>query len=116
VADEAGPITRRRRGAHGLTAWAYALLAAQVHENHLYLAVPFLAVAAGLDRRYASLCWTVSIIATLNLYLFEGLGLGWPPLVDRSATVVDASVLLAGVNVVAFVWFTGRLRLEGLKA
>lgn len=90
----------------GWTAWAYAMLAAQVHENHLYLAVPFLAVAAGLDRRYSSLCWTVSIIATLNLYLFEGLGLGWPPLVDRSATVIDASVLLAGVNVAAFVWFT----------
>jgi hypothetical protein len=90
----------------GWTAWAYAMLAAQVHENHLYLAVPFLAVAAGLDRRYSRLCWTVSLIATLNLYLFEGLGMGWPPLVDRTSTFIDASVLLAVVNVGAFVWFT----------
>jgi hypothetical protein len=90
----------------GWTAWAYALFAAQVHENHLYLAVPFLALAAGLDRRYSGLCWTVSIIATLNLYLFEGLGIGWPPLLDRTSTFIDASVLLAVVNVGAFFWFT----------
>jgi hypothetical protein len=102
----------------GWTAWAYAMLAAQVHENHLYLAVPFLAVAAGLDRRYATLCWTVSIIATLNLYLFEGLGLGWPPLFDRTSTFIDASVLLAVVNVGAFAWFTVNWRegSEGLEA
>ena len=90
----------------GWTAWAYAMLAAQVHENHLYLAVPFLAVAAGLDRRYTRMAWTVSLIATLNLYLFEGLGMGWPPLVDRTSSFIDASVLLAVVNVGAFVWFT----------
>jgi hypothetical protein len=102
----------------GWTAWAYAMLAAQVHENHLYLAVPFLAVAAGLDRRYATLCWTVSIIATLNLYLFEGLGLGWPPLFDRTSTFIDASVLLAVVNVGAFAWVTVNWRegSEGLEA
>jgi hypothetical protein len=100
----------------GWTAWAYAMFAAQVHENHLYLAVPFLAVAAGLDRRYSGLCWTVSIIATLNLYLFEGLGLGWPPVFDRTSTVIDASVLLAVVNVGAFVWFTLRFGREGSEA
>jgi hypothetical protein len=88
----------------GWTAWAYAVLAAQVHENHIVLAVPLVSLAAGLDARFRPMGWTVSIIAAVNLYLFGGFGLTWPP-VDRLATVIDASVLLAVVNVAAFLWF-----------
>jgi hypothetical protein len=93
----------------GWSAWAYALLAAQVHENHLYLAVPFLIAAAALDRRYASMMWWVSGIFTLNLLLFYGLGRGVPFPIDRRWTGIDASVLLAIVNVCVFAWATTRM-------
>jgi hypothetical protein len=94
----------------GWSAWAYALLAAQVHENHLYLAVPFFIAAAALDRRYAAAMWWVSGIFTLNLLLFYGLGRGMPWPVERRWTGIDASVLLAVVNVAVFIWATVRLR------
>jgi len=87
----------------GWCAFAYALFAAQVHENHLYLAVPFLIVAGGLDGRYRRLCWTVSTILSLNLLLFYGLGRGAPDVLRRSWTIVDASVILAFVSVAVFV-------------
>jgi hypothetical protein len=89
----------------GWTAWASAVFAAQAHENHLFLAVSLFSLAAGLDRRFRAVCWTVSIVAAINVYLFGGFGLTYPP-IDRSVTFIDASVLLAVVNVGAFVWFT----------
>jgi hypothetical protein len=92
----------------GWSAYAYAMFAAQVHENHLYLAVPFFVVAAGLDRRYESAMWWVAAILTVNLLLFYGLGRGMPSPLERHWTVVDASVLLAFVNVGVFAWLTAR--------
>jgi hypothetical protein len=89
----------------GWTAWASALFAAQAHENHFFLAVSLFSLAAGLDRRFRAVCWTVSLIAAINVYLFGGFGLTYPP-IDRSVTFIDASVLLAVVNVGAFFWFT----------
>ena len=96
----------------GWSAYAYALLAAQVHENHLYLAVPFFAVAAGIDRRYRAMLWWVSAIFTLNLLLFYGFGRGLPSPVDRHWTGIDASVLLAFVSVGVFVWVGRRLAMD----
>ena len=93
----------------GWSAYAYAVLAAQVHENHLFLAVPFLCIAAGLNRRFARPLWWVSAILTVNLLLFYGLGRDQPTLLERSWTGIDASVLLAFVNVGVFVWMTARL-------
>lgn len=92
------------------SAYAYAMLGAQVHENHLVPAVPLMAVAAGLDRRFRPVFWSMSAIAALNLYLFYGLAPEYPPLVPRRITVVDVTVLLSIVNVGVFIWFTRRLR------
>jgi hypothetical protein len=95
--------------AAAIAAWslyAYAMLAAQVHENHLVPAVPVLAIAAALDSRLRSVYWGLSVIAALNLYLFYGLAPGLPPLVDRGATGIDMTVVLSIVNVGVFVWFT----------
>ena len=91
------------------------LFAAQTHENHLYLAVPFLVLAAGLDRRYRPTCWAASAILSLNLVLFYGFGRGLPHVLYRSWTVIDASVLLAFVSIGVFVTATkvmvvGRIR------
>jgi hypothetical protein len=90
----------------GWSMYAYVMLAAQVHENHLVPAIPLLAVAGGFEKRFRPVCWGVSAIAALNLYLFYGIGPGLVPIVRRHHTIIDASVLLSVVNVAVFVWFT----------
>jgi len=88
----------------GWCAYAYAMLAAQVHENHWYAAVPLFALAAGADRRYRTTFWAITAIAALNLYLFYGLGDGRPPVTLRSWTGVDMTVVLSVVNVGVFTY------------
>ena len=79
---------------------AYFVLGVQVHENHLFLAIPLLAVsAAALPHLRGSLA-AVSGIAALNLLLFYGIGRGFP-LPPRHVTVIDATVILAALNVMA---------------
>lgn len=82
---------------------AYFLLGVAVHENHLYLAVPLLAAAAAARPRLRPVLLGVSIICTLNLFLFFGLGRGIP-LPPRNFTVVDATVIVALANCALFVW------------
>ena len=82
------------------------MLGVQVHENHLYLAVPFVMIAAGFDPALRRLAWAISGIAAANMYLFYGFGEGWPPVVSRQWTVVDMSVVLAFVNLGFFAWAT----------
>jgi hypothetical protein len=94
--------------AAGWAGWAYSLFATLVHENHMYMAIPFLCIAAGLDRRFRAMCWTASIVSAINMYLFGGFGLDVPP-IDRSITWLDASVVLAVVNLAAFLWFGWKL-------
>lgn len=83
---------------------AYFVLAVQVHENHLFLAVPLLALAAAGRQAFRPILLLVSVVVALNLNLFygisEGVGYGLP----RSITIVDASVVLALANVAALVW------------
>jgi len=90
----------------GWCVFAYYLLGVQVHENHLYLAVPVLALAAGLEPRFRPAFWTVSALCAAAMYLFYGFGDGSLPLVVRRWTGVDLTVLvsLAGV----WVWIGGR--------
>ena len=90
----------------GWCAYAYTVLAAQVHENHLYLAIPFFTIAAALDRRYRGPMWIVAAMLTVNLMLFYGLGRELPMPLDRGWTGIDMSVILACANVVAFIWTT----------
>jgi len=90
----------------GWCLWAYALFAAQVHENHLAAAVFLVAPAAALQRRYRPAFWVLSAVVALNLYLFYGLGDGWPPVVSRTVTIIDATVVLSVANLAAFAWFT----------
>ena len=76
---------------------AYFVLGVQVHENHLYLAVPLLGAAAAVYPRLRPVFYGVSVVFALNLWLFFGLGRGFP-LPARNATLVDSTVLLALVN------------------
>ena len=94
---------RNRRGASpaawafvgGWTVLTYFVWNVPVHENHLYLAVPLFALAAALDVRYRLAFWSVSAVCAINMYLFYGLGAGWPPIIGRSWTVVDLTVIVA---------------------
>ncbi len=82
---------------------AYFVLGVAVHENHLFLAVPLLALAGCARPRLRRIHFAVSGVVALNLFLFFGFGRGTlvPP---RMFTIVDATVLLAAANCVLFVW------------
>lgn len=92
----------------GWTVFTYFLWNLQVHENHLYMAVPALALAAALDQRYRTAFWVVSAIVATNMYLFYGLGDGWPPVIGMRWTGVDLSVFLAAMVCGIWVWLTLR--------
>jgi hypothetical protein len=89
--------------------WAYFLFNTQVHENHLYSAIPLLALAAGESKVFRPAFYWVSGIVTMNEYLFYGFGYDYPSLIDRRWTFVDATVVLSVINVCVFVWFTRRV-------
>jgi len=98
-----------RPAAAALAAWsvyAYFMFSAQVHENHLYIALPLLVLAAGELKALRRTFWWVSGIVTLNIYLFEGLGKGHPPVIDRHWTIIDMTVVLSVINLCVFIWFT----------
>jgi hypothetical protein len=108
---------RARRGlsighAAFLAAWCvyvYTMLSVQVHENHLYLAIPFVVIAGGFEPRLRRVAWAISLMAAVNMYLFYGFGDGWPPVIGRRWTQIDLSVLLAFVNLGVFAWATRAL-------
>jgi len=76
---------------------AYFVLGVQVHENHLYLAVPLLGIAAAVERPLRPVFFGVSAVLALNLFLFFGLGRDFP-LPPRNLTIVDTTVLVAVAN------------------
>ena len=80
------------------------MLALQVHENHLFIALPLLAIVAAEQRPYRWLLAVLSAIVALNLNLFYGFGEGLGFALPRSATYIDATVLLAVANISAFAW------------
>jgi hypothetical protein len=93
--------------AGALAVQAYFVLAVQVHENHLYLALPLMAAAAAARPRLDAPFAAMSAVFALNLFLFYGIGRGFP-LPPRRFTVIDATVVLAFLSVAAFVWHARR--------
>ena len=87
---------------------AYFVLGVQVHENHLYLAIPLLARRRGGTPRLRPVFSGVSIAFALNLWLFFGLGRGFPP-PPRNLTMIDTTVLLAVANCVLLIVHARRL-------
>jgi hypothetical protein len=86
---------------------AYTVLSVQVHENHLYLALPLMAAAGAVLPRLRGPYALASAVCLLNLLLFQGLGKDFP-VPPRGLTVVDTTVLLSFVNVGALVWHARR--------
>ena len=95
---------RHARGAAliaGLAAFlvhTYSTLFAQVHENHLFAAVPLLALAAADAPAFRPIAIGVTAVVALNLNLFYGFGNGVGYALPRDLTVVDATVVLAVIN------------------
>jgi hypothetical protein len=102
--------TRRSRdlGLHAavaaLTVHAYFTLAVGVHENHIMLAVPLLALAAAFHREFRGPFVLISVVAALGMNMFYGFGRGMGWAIPRTLTILDLSVVNASVNVGTFVW------------
>ena len=94
------------------TTHAYATLSAQVHENHLYAALPLLTLASAGRPAFRPVLLVVSAIFALNLNLFYGFGEDVGYALPRGITVIDATVVLAIVNCAALVWFARVLKRE----
>ena len=84
---------------------AYFMLSVQVHENHFFLAVPVLTIAAVLRPEFAVLCAALSVTFALNLSLVYGWAGHTPATTMVPIVGVDATVLVAIVNCVLFGWF-----------
>ena len=96
----------------GFCVHAYATLSAQVHENHLFAAVPLLVLAAAGRRAFVPIAAGVSAIVALNLNLFYGFGDGIGFALPRAITVVDLTVILALINCFLLSWHARVLRCE----
>jgi hypothetical protein len=107
-------------GVHALGAafivHAFFVLSVGVHEHHMMLAVPLLALAAALRPAVRPLFWTVSLIVALNMNLFYGIGLGLGWSLPRGLLLVDLSVLLSIANIGALVWHSRVLVREAADA
>ena len=88
-----------------LTVHAYYTLGVAVHEHHIVLAVPLLAVAAAIHPRFRALFILVTVIAALGMNMFYGIGRGIGWAVPRGITGIDLSVVDSFANMAVLVWF-----------
>jgi hypothetical protein len=114
--------TRRTRdlstiaGVAAFVLHAYATLSAQVHENHLFAAVPFAVLASAGLPAYRWIAVGLSAVVALNVNAFYGFGNGIGYALPRGITIVDATVVLAVMNCV-LLWRHARvLRRAGSMA
>jgi hypothetical protein len=93
---------------------AYFLLAANVHENHLLLALPLAVVASAGRPRWRGPAFALTVIHFLNLNLFYGFSEAVSPnlAIPRSITGIDAVVVLSVVNLAALGWHASVLLIE----
>jgi hypothetical protein len=94
------------------TIHAFFVLSVGMHEHHMMLAVPLLALAGALRPSVRPLFYAISAIVALNMNLFYGIGLGWGWSVPRRLLLIDMSVLLSLANLAALVWHARVLKKE----
>jgi hypothetical protein len=97
-------------GVAAFTVHAYATRSAQVHENHLFAAVPLLVLASAGRRAFAPICVGVSAVVALNLNVFYGFGDGIGYALPRGFTVIDVTVILALANCFLLLWHAAVLQ------
>jgi len=91
-------------GLAGFCVHAYATLSAQVHENHLFAAVPLLVLAAAGRPGFRPIAAGVSAVVALNLNLFYGFGDGIGYALPRAIAIVDFTVIVALFNCFLLSW------------
>jgi hypothetical protein len=91
---------------------AYFTLSVQVHENHFFLAVPLLAIAAALRPAFTYVSAALSASFALNLYLPFGVDGNGPPHFVTSMTFIDPGVLVAAITCLLFGWLAFELARE----
>jgi hypothetical protein len=91
---------------------AYFTLSVQVHENHFFLVVPLLAIAASLRPAFAPVFAALSVAFALNLYLPFGVRGNGPPDFVYATIPIDIGVVIATVICALFVWFGAILSRE----
>ena len=99
-------------GVAAFSVHAYATLSAQVHENHLFAAVPLLVLASAGRRAFRPIAIGVSAVVALNLNLFYGFGDGVGYALPRGITIVDLTVIVALLNCFLLSWHARVLRSE----
>jgi hypothetical protein len=91
-------------GLAGFCVHAYATLSAQVHENHLFAAVPLLVLAAAGRPAFRPIAAGVSAVVALNLNLFYGFGDGIGYALPRAIAIIDLTVIVALFNCLLLSW------------
>jgi hypothetical protein len=91
---------------------AYAVLGAQVHENHLFAALPLLIIAAAARRRFVPILSGVSAFLALSMIFYILSDEEGPIVLSRTLTLVDTTLLLAVLNCVLLVWHAKVLQAE----
>jgi hypothetical protein len=84
---------------------AYFVLSVQVHENHFFLAIPFLTLAAVQRPAFAPVSAALSVTFALNLALTYGWAGHVSPTIRVPIVGIDATVIVAIANCVLLVWF-----------
>jgi len=88
---------------------AYFVLSVQVHENHFFLAIPFLTLAAALRPAFAPVGAALSVTFALNLALTYGWAGRLPSTTQLPIVGIDATVIVAIANCGLLVWFAATL-------
>jgi dolichyl-phosphate-mannose-protein mannosyltransferase len=91
----------------GMLTVGWFVVTVRAHENHLFMALPFLAVAWALDRRYGMLFALVSASLLLNLMLHDpllvgNLAAGPDPGQSLPSWVVAGQIVNVVMNLIAF--------------
>jgi len=84
---------------------AYFVLSVQVHENHFFLAIPFLTLAAALRPAFTRVAAALSITFALNLALTYGWAGQLPSTTRLPIVGIDATVVVAVANCALLAWF-----------
>jgi hypothetical protein len=84
---------------------AYFVLSVQVHENHFFLAIPFLTLAAALRPAFTRVAAALSITFALNLALTYGWAGQLPSTTRLPIVGIDATVIVAIANCALLAWF-----------